>query len=146
MQGAASILDPFAPTLQKTESWMKELMAELHRDDPRQAYRIMRATLHALRDRLLHDEVADLAAQLPAVIRGLFYEGWKPSKTPTKERSLDEFLEHVNAELIEGVDPDPRFCATAVFKVLASHITGGEVEDVRRTLPKDIAVLWPDNA
>jgi uncharacterized protein (DUF2267 family) len=41
----------------------------------------LRATLHALRDRLIIDEVAQLSAQLPMLIRGLYYKGWDPTKT-----------------------------------------------------------------
>jgi hypothetical protein len=55
----------------------------------------LRETLHAVRDFLTVDEAADLSAQLPVLIRGLFFEGWVPAKTPAKMRSVDQFLERV---------------------------------------------------
>ena len=38
--------------------------------------------LHTLRDRLTVDVAAKLAAQLPTLIRGIYYEDWDPSRTP----------------------------------------------------------------
>lgn len=45
-------------------------MEELDWQDRHAAYLALRATLHALRDRLTVEEVAELGAQLPMLIRG----------------------------------------------------------------------------
>jgi len=45
-----------------------------------------------------------MAAQLPTLIRGLFFEGWKPAKVPVK-MTRQEFLERVRREFpfeVEG--------------------------------------------
>ena len=34
---------------------------------------------------------ASPGAQLPLLIRGVYYEGWRPAETPTKERQPAEF-------------------------------------------------------
>ena len=65
-------IDVFETTLHKTNRWLKELMEELDWQDQHAAYLAMRATLLALRDRLTVEEVAQLGAQLPMLIRGLY--------------------------------------------------------------------------
>jgi uncharacterized protein (DUF2267 family) len=117
-------------------------MAELHLADRHQAYLALRATLHALRDRLTVDEAAHLGAQLPMLIRGLYYEGWTPRGKPIKWHR-DEFLDHIRAHCAVCDDVDPEHVARAVFKVLAARVSAGEVKDVTHVLPKELQALWP---
>ncbi|WP_337845780.1 DUF2267 domain-containing protein [Thermus sp.] len=139
-------LEVFDTTLHKTHTWLKEVMEELGTEDRHRAYMALRAVLHALRDRLTVEEVAQLAAQLPMLIRGFFYEGWDPTGKPLKERHLEAFLEHVARELKTPSGPavDPERAARAVFKVLAHRISQGEIADIRGLLPKELKALWPE--
>ena len=59
-----------------------------------QSYAALRAVLHALRDRLPVDEASQLGAQLPMLVRGIYYSGWDPSKVPVK-MSRDEFMQRI---------------------------------------------------
>lgn len=133
----------FENTLQGTNEWLQELNEELGRDDPQQAYRILRAVVMAVRDRLTVEEATDLGAQLPMLVRGFYYEGFNPSKTPTGERNREEFLARVAENLLDQVDGDPEVATRAVFKLLSNHITEGEIEHVRGNLPTDVQALWP---
>ena len=56
---------------------------------------MLHETLHAVRDFLTVNEAADLSAQLPLLIRGMFFDGWIPAKTPAKRRSPDDFVNRV---------------------------------------------------
>ena len=136
-------LDVFDTTVHKTNGWLSELMARLG-CSRRDAYVGLRATLHALRDRLPVDEVAQLGAQLPMLVRGFYYEGWDPTGKPVRERSLEGFLASIALELPNDVDPEP--VARAVFTVLATHVSQGEIEDVEQVLPGRIRELWPRKA
>jgi uncharacterized protein (DUF2267 family) len=136
-------LEVFDTTVHKTNSWLKELMQELHREDRRKAYLALRATLHALRDRLTVEEVAQLGAQLPMLIRGFYYEGWDPTGKPLKIRDKEEFLGLVAEEFRTDERLDPELIARAVFKVLADRVTAGEIEDVKHVMPAEIRELWP---
>lgn len=131
-------------TIHKTNAWLDAVCDELHTDDRQEAYRTLRAVLHTLRDRLIPDEAVHLGAQLPMVVRGLYFEGWKPSATPTDD-DLDAFAGRVRDELEDrpGV-PDPERKIRAVFAVLADRIDPGEIGDVVRSLPKTIRPLWPE--
>ena len=105
---SASGLKVFDETLQVTNSWLKDMMEMLHTDDRQLAYRGLRAVLHALRDELEPEMAVHLAAQLPMLVRGFYYEGWKPSRTPTPNRHLDAFHQAIRTEMrgYPEVEPD----------------------------------------
>lgn len=123
-------------------AWLKELAQELGWEDRERAYHALRAVLHAVRDRLTVDEAADMGAQLPLLIRGLYYEGWNPSSTPVKERRREVFLHHIAAAFPGDAETYPEGIAWAVFKVLERHVSSGEIKDVLHALPKEIRSLW----
>src|SRR5262249_44622070 len=123
-----------------TNIWLEELGWE----DRRRAYQALRAVLHALRDRLTVAEVADLGAQLPLLIRGLYYEGWTPQEKSVKQRKREDFLAHIAATFRDHWEVYPEGVAWAVFKVLARHVSAGEIWDVLHVLPAEIRSLWPD--
>lgn len=131
----------FDETIQKTNIWLKEIAQALNSDRHR-AYQSLRAVLHCLRDRLTVDEAAQLGDQLPMLVRGIYYEAWRPAGKPLKIRSREEFLERLSTNLapapIEAKD-----AARAVFQVLERHITSGEIGNVIQELPRDIRALWP---
>ena len=136
-------LDVFDRTIHKTNNWLNELMEALGWHDRHKAYLALRVTLHALRDRLTVEEVAQLGAQLPMLIRGFYYEGWDPTGKPLKERHKEEFLARI-AEQFSGDDQaDAEQVARAVFSVLSDRVTEGEIEDVKHVLPAELRVLWP---
>jgi uncharacterized protein (DUF2267 family) len=132
-------LDVFDETLQITNIWLGEMMEELHTDNRHTAYQALRATFHALRDRITHEEGAHLSAQLPLLLRGAFYEGWHPANKPM---SMDrkEFMEYVRHQL---TNTDPAHAIRAAFKVIDKHVTAGEVNQVMDMLPDEIREFWP---
>jgi uncharacterized protein (DUF2267 family) len=72
--------------LRTTEEWIDDLMRRLAWHDRERVYLALLATLHALRDCLGRDEAGSFGVHVPALLRGLFYEGWHPGgrgvKTP----------------------------------------------------------------
>lgn len=84
-----------------------------------------------------------LSAQLPILVRGIYFEGWRPAATPTRERSREEFLDHIGAEMMRSEPINPELAARAVFRTIDSHVSEGQVGKVRDVLPKPIAALWP---
>ena len=134
-------LPVFDTTVQQTNLWLKALMEQVGTNDRHLAYGILRASLHALRDRLGPENAVHLAAQLPMLLRGLYYEGWRPSKTPTRERSVDAFLQHVCRELPQLSVPDIETGVRAVFTVLWQRIHPEEMGKIVLILPQGLRDL-----
>ena len=127
-----------------TNSWLSDVSAELgERHDKGRAYHALRAVLHALRDRLPTAEIADLAAQLPLIVRGLYYEGWRPAATPAvKCHTKAQFIDQVAKAFPEALPADVEGIVRAVFHVLARRVAGGEIDDVRHAMPTRLRELW----
>ncbi len=138
-------LQVFDATIQKTNKWLKEIQEELHLSSRREAYHALRSVLHQLRDRMIVEEIAQFSAQLPMLVRGIFFEGWDPTGKPERIRHIDEFLQPIQEEFHQlGLTVNPRQVAQSVFRVLNRHISAGEIKDVRAMLPAEIRALWPE--
>jgi uncharacterized protein (DUF2267 family) len=125
-------------SVEEAHIWLNDVAAEMGSEDRNQAYRVLRAYLHALRDRLPVNEAAQLAAQLPELVRGIYYEGWDPSATPVKYRGYDEFLQRVAREALLDGETEASFAASAAATVLRRHVSAGELDDIRAILPEDL--------
>jgi len=134
----------FDSTMHTTNVWLNDLMDRMCWQDKHRAYHALRVVLHALRDRLSVDQVAALGAQLPLLIRGFYYEGWHPAGKPIKERKKEEFLAHVALGFENDPQGSPEEVARAVFRVIAKHVTPGEINHVRLALPREIRSLWSE--
>lgn len=130
-------------TVRATHSWLKELADEGHFTDQQQAYSASRAVLHALRDRLTADEAVHLGAELPRLVRGLYFEGWKPSAVPNKDRTRQSLFDSVSEALRTNAQIAPEHAARAVLDLLNKKISAGELSDVKQSLPQEIRDLWP---
>jgi uncharacterized protein (DUF2267 family) len=130
-------------TIRKTYQWLNEIKAAIGAEDAQLAYGALRTVLHALRDRLPVQEATQLGAQLPMLIRGLYYEGWCPTGKPRKFHR-PEFLEAIRRGLPAAPDRlHPEVLARAVLSVIDRHVSAGEVRDVKANLPADLRELWP---
>lgn len=141
-------VEAFDTTIQKTNAWLREIAEALGSDNRRHAYLALRGTLHALRAFLPLNESAQLAAQLPMLVRGLYFEGWNPAIAPEPDRSRERFLSWVATELEHAMWNEahpiaPEAAARAVLRVLADHISAGEWEQARHVLPERVRDLWP---
>ncbi len=130
--------------LEVANRWLVEISEslQLSPDEEGRAVHALRAGLHAIRDRLPANEVLDLGAQLPTLIRGIYFEGWRLENDPARIRDRAAMISRVQKELA----PDPRLVPVevlrAVIHLLVEHVSPGEIGDVVATLPKPIASLW----
>jgi uncharacterized protein (DUF2267 family) len=135
---------PFDATLHTSDTWLTELMEELGWQDRHRAYQALRVVLHTLRDRLTVTEVADHGAQLPMLIRGMYYEGWRPTAQTARVRKKEEFLAPIAAACRDDPQTFPEGIAWAVFKLLKGRVSAGEIDDVKHVLSSEIRSLWPE--
>jgi uncharacterized protein (DUF2267 family) len=131
----------FEKTNEKSEAWVRDMMMSLHTDDHQAALHALRAGLHALRDRLTIEEAAQLAAQMPMTIRGLFFENWHPAGKPLRIRHPNDFLALVIANYAPRSDAYADDIVKAVFQVLRKHVSQGEITDVVMSLPEPLLAL-----
>jgi uncharacterized protein (DUF2267 family) len=133
-----------ADTIEKSDVLLKDIESALGMPKERRdlSYKALRAVLHALRDRLTVGESVQLAAQLPTLVRGVYYEGWRPENVPVK-MSLDDWLQQVRAEAPLNVEGGTPRLVQAVLLALRRHVTPGEWDDVRASLPEDYSPVIP---
>jgi uncharacterized protein (DUF2267 family) len=131
-----------AHTLQQTQEWLKQVRDYADLPDEEHAYSVLRAVLHQLRDRLTLQEAFDLAAQLPILVRGIYFEAYQPAQQHQKICDKPLFLDSVAAPLQPHRIP-PDGAVRAVFATLACRCDPGEIADVIDQLPSDLKAFWP---
>jgi uncharacterized protein (DUF2267 family) len=142
-QMSATGLDVFDKSLQTTNIWLNDITEQIG-PDRQLAWHVLGVVLRTLRDRLPADHAAHLASQLPLVVRGAYYEQYRPSIQPddTLSKAAD-FVARV-AEGLAAVRPvDPEDAITAVFNVLETHVPAGQAQKTRQALPDDLRRYWP---
>ncbi len=136
-------LDTFDTTIQKTNALLREIEIALGWEGKRrESYDALRGVLQTLRDRLTVEEVAHFSAQLPMLVRGIFYEEWDPTHLPIK-MDKEQFLQKiVERGALEDMDEeDIEKIVRVILQAVKSYVNEGEIEDVKEILPKDIASL-----
>ncbi len=102
---------------------------------------IMRAVLHALRNRLTHEESFQLLAQLPMALKGMYVDGWKYDKDFNRINHVNDFVEEVRLEDegLSGYDFDnysKAMDAVAVlFKALNYYVSENEMNAIMGVMP-----------
>jgi uncharacterized protein (DUF2267 family) len=95
-----------------------------------------------LRDRLPVQEGVEFAAQLPVLVRGVYFEGWDPSIVPVK-LNREEFLYEVRQGFPYEIDGGIESLVRTVLNALRRHVTEGEWDDVRSNVPRDLSQMIP---
>jgi len=137
---SATGLDVFDKSLQTTNIWLDEITASLG-PDRQLAWKVLSVVLHKLRDRLPVALSAHLSAELPLLVRGVYYDQFEPAKQPT-DWDLDAFVAEVSRWLSDVRPVDPRAAARAVLAVLSRHVPRGQIEKVQGALPADLRAFW----
>lgn len=134
-------LETIESTTQKTHEWIARV-AETENMEKQEAWKALRAVLHTVRDRLPVDLAVHFGAQFPMLIRGLYYEGWEPSRVPIK-MTLRQFLDAVQGEIVADRVFDPIDVTQDVLSVVAGYIGDREMESVKHGFPSDMQNLFP---
>ena len=132
-------VDSLDRSIERTNQWLGDVATNFETEDRKLAYRVTRSWLHTLRDRLPVTVAAHLAAQLPELLRGVFYEGWNPSKVPAKY-DRDEYIARFarNAQIH---NTEVRKAGQLVTSAMRRHLSDGVVNEAFGVLPADIREL-----
>ncbi|MFI1194376.1 DUF2267 domain-containing protein [Micromonospora sp. NPDC020750] len=141
---AEQMISAFESSLDKTNLILKDIEAAYGwpKAQRNQSYAALRTVLHLLRDRLPVQESAEFAAQLPVLVRGIYFEGWRPEDVPIK-LNRDDFLYEVRQGFPYDVKGGPERVVQVVLDTLRRHVTQGEWEDVKSAMPRDLGQMIP---
>jgi uncharacterized protein (DUF2267 family) len=130
------------PTVRLTASWLAEIALRARCGDGT-SFAVLRAVLHALRDRLTDEAAIALAQDLPALIRGIWFDGWRPSPAPVRDRTLADWLVTLEGHLLAAdADAVPACAAAEAVLPLLGRQFGTEARRrLDAELPADVAAL-----
>jgi len=132
-------VDSLDRSIDKTNMWLADVASSFGTEDRRLAYRVTRSWLHILRDRLPVPVAAHIAAQLPELLRGVFYDGWNPSKVPIKF-GRDEYISRFarDAQIHHSEVP---MAGRNVSSAMRKHMSDGAINEALGVLPGEIRDL-----
>lgn len=133
-------LEVLDTTLQKTHQWIDAVSVATHLDR-HTAYQALRGVLQTLRDRLPQEEAAHFSAQLPLLVRGVFYEGYRPAIVPVP-LSRQEFLDWVGSKIVANRSVDVLSVTRQVLGAMDTLLGEGEMEKLALVLPKEFQSLF----
>jgi uncharacterized protein (DUF2267 family) len=136
---SATGLDVVDKTLQITNIWLDEIMSALALDR-KTAWKVLSVVLHKLRDRVPIGLAAHLGAQLPMLVRGVYYDQFEPAKMPN-DCDCEGFIAEVGEWLADTL-VEPKEAIQTVFRVLSRHLERGQVANVQNSLPRELRELW----
>lgn len=135
--------------LDKANDFIREVAFELgDLDDEPRAWRVTGAVFHTLRERLPVEESFDLLSQLPLLLKGVYVDGWNPSRKHEPIRTLAEFIERVKqkerflAPHDLGDGEEAKKAVAAVFRTLKRRVSKGEANDIQSSLPEHLREFW----
>ena len=125
---AAGYKSTIEHTIQLTNEWVHQIDELMPWDDSNKSFRLLRAVLHTVRDMLGVEEAAQLSAQLPLFIRGVYFEGWNPSVTPSPLREKPDFVARIVESFAPDMLDDPETLSSldrgiALFHLYLSYLT-----------------------
>jgi uncharacterized protein (DUF2267 family) len=131
----------FETAIAEADVWLQSMIDELGTRDTAAALAALRTGLAAVRDRLTEEELAELAARLPVLVRGLFFEGWSPHARGASARREDSLVKDIARRQSGGLDAER--VAAAILRVLARRVPFGRLGSAVSGLPGALA-LAPD--
>lgn len=135
--------------VEEINHFLKEVARELKTpEDMEHASRVTVAVLHTIRDRISTEESMHFISGMPMILKGMYVDGWKPSKNSFRTDTLKDFLDDVRNQPPAfpgrdfGNDQHTREHIHAVIKVLRQYVPAGEFRDISLQLPKEMAEIF----
>jgi uncharacterized protein (DUF2267 family) len=141
---AEQLQSAFESSLEKTNLMLKDIEQAYGwpKSQRNQSYCALRTVLHLLRDRMPVQESVEFSAQLPVLVRGIYFDGWKPMDVPIK-LNRDDFLLEVRRHFPYDVEGGTERVVQVVLDALSRHVTPGQWDDVKDNMPSDLQRMMP---
>ncbi len=131
-------------TQESTALILKKMMDTNQFRTTTHAFVVLRATMKAIRDRIEPGEAFHLGGQLPALLRGYYFEGFDMAQVKRPKSSckgVNEFYGEVR-DYLEAYDfMDLEKVVPIALNVILDSIDSGEASQVLHQLPKDLQEL-----
>lgn len=135
-------IDLFDVGVRESQDWIQDVIRETGLDQ-RRALQALRGVLHAIRDEVTVRQSGHLAAEMPTVIRGLYFEGWDPSRPSPMNHSPERFIARVRSQFLDQQGAlDYGHIVQGVFRVLERRMPVPTAR-IRAALPRELRGWWP---
>ncbi|HEX7488995.1 MAG TPA: DUF2267 domain-containing protein, partial [Anaeromyxobacteraceae bacterium] len=124
---------------QQFQDWLLDLRSRALLGSTHQAYAMLRAVLHEIRDRLQVDDALRFADALPPLVRGIMLERWRPPGAAPATRP--PFLDAVKSRL-EPHTPPPDSVVEDVLTVLAQRTQPNLLSTLSEHMPVELQPQW----
>ncbi|WED43537.1 DUF2267 domain-containing protein [Legionella cardiaca] len=124
-------------SLASTYRWLNEFKEMGHFRDESQAYSVLRIVLHELRNHLPLDISAHLSSQLPLFLKGMYFDGWDPSKKITRDESFEDFIAPMRSS-ISNLDVNLKESVRECFHFITSKLDDNLAAKVINSLPESL--------
>ncbi len=131
----------FERSVHTAEEWLNSIARAFDTDDRRFVHRALRAWLHGLRDELPVEVCAHFAAQLPELLRGIYYEGWNPAHVPT-DHDVEHFVHRFAREAQVRPGEVPHVASTVTAGIRKQLPVAGLATVLEHLPPALREVLW----
>jgi uncharacterized protein (DUF2267 family) len=127
--------------------FVNEVAFELGTRNRDKAARILRAVLHAVRDRLPAHDAVQFAQGLPMALKGIFIDQYDISDAPVVIRNKEDFIDFiVEKDKFAAAEDFPHpddvvWGLKAVFRVFEYHMDPGQVSHIKKLLHSEIVDL-----
>jgi uncharacterized protein (DUF2267 family) len=138
---SATGLEVFDKTIHTTNIWLRDIMEEIG-PDRQVAWRVLGVVLHKLRDRLPLELAVHLGAQLPLLVRGVYYDQFDPKVLPAGWSSMDDLVDEIASWLSDTRPVNAKAAVDAVLEVLSRYIPPGQIVKVQNALPRQVRQSW----
>ncbi|GCC50388.1 DUF2267 domain-containing protein [Chryseotalea sanaruensis] len=131
----------------KGNEFLNHLENNLGVSDRAHAGRILRSTLHVLRNHLTFEESLQLISQFPMAIKGVYVDGWTKAGHK-KIKTVDDFVQEIlmedaNIAWKDFSSKDEIIdCVRAVIATIKLYASAEEVEQALGTLPKKLQEMF----
>lgn len=136
-------LSVFDKTVQETYSLLKLINQNARwGEDNHKALAGLRSVLQVLRDCLPLANSANFSAQLPILVRGLYFENWNYHDQPLRTRHQAEFLALIQQKLPMAPEIDAEIACKAVVQALQAIIDKDVIDNWLSGLTNEIKQIW----
>ncbi|MDP1965945.1 MAG: DUF2267 domain-containing protein [Reyranella sp.] len=124
--------------VQINEAWIGELDQGLGWNDKPRSYRLLNAVLHAMRESLPADEMADPEPGFPVRLCGTCCDDWRLPTAVTVRGAALEFIGRVSLRFKPDPLEDPTAAIFAVFGMLARKMGERGIGVLARGVPAEL--------